>query len=300
MIVTYTPFTSTTLTYAFPTYTQSPACGYTWVYTLEKQDNTAAPSFMTQLTSSYAITTTSLSDAGTYLMRLSLSLAGYPSVFTPYEDNTLTWTVTVVDPCLSTSVTAFPVAAAFVTMTATVLGSPMYQAFSHPTDSYSLSKDVTPSYYTVPTPYTSTATLAVTPTGPAKGINICGARTYAISPATCQAYLTVQQSTNYAYLTLSPTLASQITAAAGVTCTVSASLASYPAPAVAAKTQTVKVIITACVVTSLSLLSGRLGIIEYDIYGSPVSVPFPTYSQTPACGYTPTYVCYAAINTAAM
>lgn len=59
-------------------------------------------------------------------MRLSLSLAGYPSVFTPYEDNTLTWTVTVVDPCLSTSVTAFPAAAAFVTMTATVLGSPMY------------------------------------------------------------------------------------------------------------------------------------------------------------------------------
>jgi len=79
---------------------------------------------------------------------------------------------------------------------------------------------------------------------------------------------------------------------------VTASLLSYPS--VVVKTQTVLVKITACVVTTLTLTTPAPDMTEYDLFGTAVSVPFPVYTQTPACGYVPTYICNAAVHTAAM
>jgi len=104
-----------------------------------KADNTAVPATaFTQTATGYTLYTTSLSDAGTYSLKLKMTLAGYPSPspFTNYEDATLTWTVTITSPCgTSNPLTAF---ATLATMTATVSGPAYYQRFTDVTDTFSL------------------------------------------------------------------------------------------------------------------------------------------------------------------
>ena len=156
------------------------------------------PTIFTQVYSpnGYTILSVSIADAGVYPLKLSMTLDSYPAVFTPYVDESLTWTVTVVDPCLTTVLSAFT--SPFVTMTTSVMGAPQYEEFSHPTDAFSAANDVTQSYYWVSTPYSSGASYSTAKSGPSKGVNICGPRTYTITPAaTCGVYLTVQIYSGY-------------------------------------------------------------------------------------------------------
>ena len=50
-----------------------------------------------------------------------MTLASYPTIFTAYEDATLMWTVTVIDPCSTTVLNPFT--STFVTMTTSVMGT---------------------------------------------------------------------------------------------------------------------------------------------------------------------------------
>ena len=56
-------------------------------------------------------------------MRLSMTLAAYPVTFTPYEDNSLIWTVTVVNPCTLGTTTLNAIPGTFLSMSTSVLGS---------------------------------------------------------------------------------------------------------------------------------------------------------------------------------
>jgi hypothetical protein len=88
----------------------------------------------------YQILSTSIADAGTYPLKLSMTLASYPGVYTAYEDATLTWTVTIVDPCTTTVLNPFT--SAFVSMSTSVMGATQYEEFSNPTDTFSAANDV--------------------------------------------------------------------------------------------------------------------------------------------------------------
>ena len=140
-----------------------------------------------------------------------MTLASYPTIYTAYEDTSLTWTVTVAHPCTTATVlNAFT--STFVSMSTSVMGSSIYQSFSIPTDTFSAANDLILSYEAVPTPYT---TSSITPfrspiTAAAKGVNICGSRSYTID-STCSAFLTVSSYSTgtgdgYMYLRLYPTL----------------------------------------------------------------------------------------------
>ena len=83
-----------------------------------------------------------------------MTLASYPSIYTAYEDATLTWTVTLPDPCVTTVLNPFT--SAFVTMSTSVMGTMMRQPFSIPTDTFSAAYDIILDYEAVVTPYTST------------------------------------------------------------------------------------------------------------------------------------------------
>lgn len=93
-----------------------------------------------------------------------MTLDYYPAIFTPlvYEDKTVTWTVTIINPCLTTALTAFGSYASFVTMSTSVLGATQYQSFTDLQDSISLAYDslqgLTTNVYTVPAPYSSGST----------------------------------------------------------------------------------------------------------------------------------------------
>jgi hypothetical protein len=137
-----------------------------------------------------------------------MTLASYPSIYTAYEDATLTWIVTLPDPCTTTVLNPFT--STFVTMSTSVMGTIMRQAFSIPTDSFSATNDLILDYEAVVTPYTSSTSQVRAYSAPAKGVNICGSRSYTIDP-TCSAFLTVfSYSTGtgdgYMYLSLYPTL----------------------------------------------------------------------------------------------
>ena len=189
----------------------NPNCPYTRVYTLKNQDNTLLSTIFSSNTQpGYTVISNSIADAGTYSLKLSMTLANYPAAFTPYEDATLTWTVTVVDPCTSAESNALNnFASSFDAMTASILGAPQYQAYSHPTDKFSASNDVIKNYYAVPKPYSSGPTYSTTTATAASGTNICGSRSYVITPTTCQAYLTVDTTTqSFPILVLAPTLTS--------------------------------------------------------------------------------------------
>ena len=169
------------------------------------------PAIFTTVTApdGYQILSNSITDAGTYPLKLSMTLLSYPGIFTPYEYASLTWTVTVLDTCLTTALSAFT--SPFVTMTETVMGGYQYEEFSHPIDTLSTANDVTLSYYSVPTPYTSSSGISSTKSGPFKGMDICGPRQYTVTPAaTCGVYLTVgiYSGIFFPYLRLHPTLAS--------------------------------------------------------------------------------------------
>ena len=55
-------------------------------------------------------------------MRLSMTLAAYPITFTPYQDNSLIWTVTVIDPCTLGTTILNPIPGTFLSMSTSVLG----------------------------------------------------------------------------------------------------------------------------------------------------------------------------------
>lgn len=137
-----------------------------------------------------------------------MTLASYPTIYTAYEDATLTWTVTVTNPCTTTVLNAFT--STFATMSTSVMGTMYRQPFSIPTDTFSAANDIILDYEAVVTPYTSSTSQVRAYAAPAKGINICGSRSYTIDP-TCSAFLTMwSYSTGigdgYMYLRLYPTL----------------------------------------------------------------------------------------------
>lgn len=60
-------------------------------------------------------------------MKLTMTLSGYPAMYTAYSDSTLTWTISVTSPCSTATLNSFNTGAqALVTMTATVLGPLIY------------------------------------------------------------------------------------------------------------------------------------------------------------------------------
>lgn len=96
-----------------------------------------------------------------------MTLDNYPAIFTPlvYEDKTVTWTVTIINPCLSTTLTAFSSYANFVDMSTSVLGATQYQSFTDLQDSISLAYDalqgLAMNVHTVLGPYSSGSTPAL-------------------------------------------------------------------------------------------------------------------------------------------
>jgi hypothetical protein len=72
----------------------------------------------------YQLLSNSITDAGTYPLKLSMTLASYPGVFAAYEDATLTWTVTVVNPCTTTVLNPFT--SNFVLMATSVAGTTQF------------------------------------------------------------------------------------------------------------------------------------------------------------------------------
>ena len=72
-------------------------------------------------------------------MTLTMSFSDYPASYLPtYTDSTVTWKITIVNPCATTSLDYF---SSFSTMSVYVLGSTLYQPFTDLADSFSRSYD---------------------------------------------------------------------------------------------------------------------------------------------------------------
>ena len=87
-------------------------------------------------------------------MTLTMSFSNYPAQFTPaYTDSNVTWNITIINPCLTTSLSSFGTLTA---MTAYVLGGPVYEAFTDITDTISTTYDsinYAMTHYTVAAPF---------------------------------------------------------------------------------------------------------------------------------------------------
>lgn len=111
---------------------------------------------------------------------------------------------------------------------------------------------------------------------------VCGSVTYTLSPTT-YSFITLDSTTRT--ITVNPTLSSQIST---YPMTVIASLVSYPTAAT--QSLNFNVIVNACVVTSLTVASNpwnpalTLTVNIEDPAG--IIIPFTTFTQTPACGYS--------------
>ena len=122
-------------------------------------------------------------------MTLTMSFSDYPAQFVPYTDSTVTWQITIVDPCTTTVIDNFDTLGS---MSVYVLGASQYQPFTDVKDSISVAWD---SYYAGNTQsYTVNAPIAPSASfssaaysGPVVGTTTCGTRTY----QTNCAYLTV-------------------------------------------------------------------------------------------------------------
>lgn len=179
-------------------------------------------------------------------MTLVYSLTSY-SYATVAIDSTVTWTVQIKSPCVISVLDAI---SNFATMTTSVIGATITQAFTNVKDSISKTYDATNTSYEV------TSNGPVVTTGPLKGTTLCGSRSYAITgAASCAALtLTYNAAPYYPVLNLAPTLQSQVTA--GTLCTVTATLQDQPT--VAAVTNTVNLVIQECALSSFTQNTANL------------------------------------------
>ena len=173
-------------------------------------------------------------------MTLVYSFTSY-SYATVAIDSTVTWTVKIEGPCVNSVLDAI---SDFATMTSSVIGATITQAFTNVKDSISKTFDATDTSYEV------TSNGPVVTTGPLKGTTFCGSRSYAITGAASCAALTLTYNAvpYYPVLNLAPTLQSQVTL--GTLCTVTATLQDQPT--VAAVTKTVNLVIQECALSSFT------------------------------------------------
>jgi hypothetical protein len=107
-------------------------------------------------------------------------LAGYPASYALISDTSSSWTVSIVDPCVTSTLAGLDPYSAMTT--SVMFGSAVTQPFTEPSDSISTTFDTTLTHYIY--------NIAGFYTGPFPGSNICGARSYSISSA-CSGFLTV-------------------------------------------------------------------------------------------------------------
>ena len=173
-------------------------------------------------------------------MTLVYSLTSY-SYATVAIDSTVTWTVQIKNQCY---VSVLDPISTFATMTTSVIGATVTQAFTNVKDSISKTFDATDTSFEV------SSNVPFVITGPLKGTTFCGSRLYAITGAApCAALtLTYNAAPYYPVLNLAPILQSQVTA--GTLCTVTATLQDQPT--VAAVTNTVNLVIQECALSSFT------------------------------------------------
>ena len=80
------------------------------------------PSFMTlnqpSSSNNYIINSQEIFDLGIYNLQLVLTFIDYPDSLTPYSDSSVTWTVTIVNPCTTSVFNPLPT---FTSMTTSVM-----------------------------------------------------------------------------------------------------------------------------------------------------------------------------------
>lgn len=74
----------------------------------------------TGATNGYSVFTLDFANEATYNLKLRVTLVDYPDIFTEFSDESLTWTITVVNPCKTTTLNSLP--NNFDTMYITLLG----------------------------------------------------------------------------------------------------------------------------------------------------------------------------------
>ena len=104
---------------------------------------------------------------GVYNFVLKASLDG-----STVTNSDVIWSVTILDGCLSTILSTFPVLSAMTTNFGSATAT--LQAFTDISDSVSLSYDTTLSLYTI------TSNSPIVTSGPGKGSTTCGSRSYVI------------------------------------------------------------------------------------------------------------------------
>jgi hypothetical protein len=176
-------------------------------------------------------------DAGTYNLILVVTLDSYPVSYTHVSDSSASWTLTIIDPCVASTLTALSTLNAM--STSVMFGSAKVQAFTEPSDSISTTYDVTLNHYVL-------TALPSTYTGPVAGSNLCGARSFSIN-APCN-FLTVTFPANPNKPVLS--VISSSPADVGTwSCIVTAGLSSYTQTV----TKTFSVVINECDLATFTL-----------------------------------------------
>lgn len=119
----YTEYLDSPLTVTLPAFTQSPACGYAYTYSVVRPDSTL-PSFVSVTSNTYTVQTTNLLDEGTHTVSAALSWPTYPTAFYSAPSfSTSTWSIQIINPCRASTLNPL---SAFTAMTTTVLvGTPV-------------------------------------------------------------------------------------------------------------------------------------------------------------------------------